>query len=286
MRYNFMYENKNKYPLEKMAKILGVSRSGYYEYLKYPVSKREIEDLKVVFEIREIHKKSRCNYGSPRIYRALREKGIECGKNKVIRLMKANNIRSKTRKKFKVTTNSKHNNYIYENVLNRKFVVSEINKVWVSDITYIWTQEGWLYLCVIIDLYSRKIIGWSMSEKIDTGFVIKAFLMAWTQRKPEGELIFHSDRGVQYTSKDFQNVLKNKNIICSMSRKGNCWDNACAESFFHTLKVEEVHHTVYETRETATIKIFEFIEAYYNNFRTHSYLKYMNPNEFEKKKIA
>ena len=286
MRYNFMYKNKNKYPLEKMAKILGVSRSGYYEYLKYPVSKREIENIKIVFEIREIHKKSRFNYGSPRIHRALREKGMECGKNKVIRLMKANNIRSKTRKKFKVTTNSKHNNPVYENVLDRNFNVDKINKVWVSDITYIWTREGWLYLCVIIDLYSRKIIGWSMSEKIDAGFVINAFLMAWVQRKPKGELLFHSDRGVQYTSKDFQKVLKNKNIICSMSRKGNCWDNACAESFFHTLKVEEVHHTVYETREIAKIKIFEFIECYYNNFRTHSYLNYMNPNEFENRKIA
>jgi len=286
MRYKFMYENRNKYPIEKMAKVFEVSRSGYYEYLKHPVSKREIENLKIIFEIKEIHKKSRFNYGSPRIFKALREKGIECGKNRVIRLMKINNIRSKTRKKFKVTTNSKHNNPVYENILDRKFVVTEINKAWVSDITYIWTLEGWLYLCVIIDLYSRKIIGWSMSERIDTGFVIKAFIMAWTQRRPKGELIFHSDRGVQYTSKDFQNILKNKKIICSMSRKGNCWDNACAESFFHTLKVEEVHHTVYKTREMAKIKIFEFIEGYYNNFRTHSYLGYVNPNAFEKKKIA
>jgi len=286
MKYKFMYENRNKYPIEKMAIIFGVSRSGYYDYLKHPVSKREIDNLKIIFEIKEIHRKSRFNYGSPRIYKALRKKGIECGKNRVVRLMKLNNIRSKTRKKFKATTNSKHNNPVYENILDRKFVVTEINKAWVSDITYIWTLEGWLYLCVIIDLYSRKIIGWSMSERIDTGFVIKAFLMAWTQRRPKGELIFHSDRGVQYTSNDFQNILKNKNILCSMSRKGNCWDNACAESFFHTLKVEEVHHIVYKTREMAKIKIFEFIEGYYNNFRTHSYLGYMNPNEFENKKSA
>lgn len=286
MRYKFMYENREKYPIEKMAKLLEVSRSGYYDYLKRPVSKRKIENLKILLEIKEIHKKSRFNYGSPRIFNALRKKGIKCSKNRVVRLMKDNNIRSKTRKKFKVTTNSMHNNPVHENVLNRKFVVNKKNKVWVSDITYIRTHEGWLYLCVIIDLYSRKIIGWSMSERIDTDFVIKAFLMAWTQRRPKGKLLFHSDRGVQYTSKDFQKILKNKKIICSMSRKGNCWDNACAESFFHTLKVEEVHHAVYKTREIAKLKIFEFIEVYYNNFRTHSYLGYMNPNEFENKKIA
>jgi transposase InsO family protein len=281
-----MYENKSKYPIEKMAKILEVSKSGYYEYLKHPVSKRAIADIKIVFEMKEIHRKSRFNYGSPRILKALKGKGIQCGKNRLIRLMKENNIRSRTRKKFKATTNSKHNNPVYENILDRKFIVGEANKIWVSDITYIWTLEGWLYLCVIIDLYSRKIIGWSMSERIDTSLVVKAFLMAWIQRKPKGELIFHSDRGVQYASKDFQKVLKSKNILCSMSRKGNCWDNACAESFFHTLKVEEVHHTIYETREIAKVKIFEFIECYYNNFRLHSYLGYMNPNEFENKKFA
>jgi putative transposase len=286
MKYTFMNDFKTKYPIEKMAKVLEVSKSGYYEYLKHPVSKRDIENMKIIFEVKEIHRKSRFNYGSPRIYKALKEKGIPCGKNKIVSLMKKNNIRSKIKKKFKVTTNSKHNNPVYENVLNRQFAASLPNKVWVSDITYIWTREGWLYLCVVIDLCSRKIIGWSMSERIDTGIVIKAFLMAWNQRRPKEELIFHSDRGVQYTSKDFQKVLKNKNILCSMSRKGNCWDNACAESFFHTLKVEEVHHVVYETREIAKIKIFEFIECYYNNFRIHSYLNYMNPNQFENRNCA
>jgi transposase InsO family protein len=286
MRYKFISENKNKYPIGKMAKILGVCKNGYYEYLKHPVSNREIENIKLVLEIKEIHKKSRFNYGSPRIYEALKKKGIKCGKNKVIRLMRKNDIHSKTKKKFKVTTNSKHNNPVYENILDRNFRVNEPNKLWISDITYIWTNEGWLYLCTVIDLYSRKVVGWSMSERIDTELVKRAFLMAWNQRKPKGKLLFHSDRGVQYTSKDFQKVLKDKQVLCSMSRKGNCWDNACAESFFHTLKVEEVHHTVYENREIAKIKIFEFIEAYYNNFRTHSYLDYMNPNEFENKKIA
>jgi putative transposase len=286
MIYNFMLKYKNKYPITKVAKILKVSTSGYYEYLKRPISKREIDDFKIIHEIKEIHKKSRNNYGSPRIYKALKVKGINCSKNKVVRLMKKNNIYSKTRKKFKVTTNSKHNNPVYENILNRNFRVFKPNKIWVSDITYIWTLEGWLYLCTVIDLYSRKVVGWSMSERIDADLVISAFMMAWTQRKPTGILLFHSDRGVQYTCKEFQNVLKDKQVLCSMSRKGNCWDNACAESFFHTLKVEEVYHTVYVTRKIAMINIYEFIEAYYNNFRTHSYLDYMNPNEFENKTIA
>jgi putative transposase len=286
MKYNFMCENKNRFTIRKMAQLLGVSKSGYYGYLKHPVSKREIEDFKMVNEIKEIHRKSRCNYGSPRIYEALKGKGAKCGKNKVIRLMRKNNIRSKTRKKFKATTNSKHNNPVYENILNRNFKSLSPNKTWVSDITYIWTLEGWFYLCVIIDLYSRKVVGWSMGERIDKDLVIRAFLMAWIQRNPTSSLLFHSDRGVQYTCKDFQDILKEKQVLCSMSRKGNCWDNACAESFFHTLKAEEVHHTIYETREIAKMKIFEFIEAYYNNSRSHSYLGYMNPNEFENKTIA
>jgi putative transposase len=286
MIYNFIFDNKDIYKIKKMARVLCVSTSGYYSYLKNPLSRRKIQDFKMVNEIKEIHNKSRSNYGSPRIYEALKRKGIKCSKNRVVRLMRVNNIRSKTKKKFKATTNSKHNNPVYENILDRNFRTIVPNKSWVSDITYIWTLEGWLYLCVIIDLYSRKVVGWSMSERIDTDLVVRTFLMAWTQRKPVGKLLIHSDRGVQYTSKEFQKVLKEKQVICSMSRKGNCWDNACAESFFHTLKAEEVFHTNYKTREIAKMKIFEFIEVYYNNFRTHSYLGYMNPNEFENRKNA
>jgi putative transposase len=286
MKYNFMFENKNKFPIEKMAGVLDIKKSGYYKWLKNPVSKREIENDKLLIEIKTIHKESNGNYGSPMIYQALKAKGIKCSKNRVARIMKENNIRSKVKKRFRITTNSKHNFPVAANILDRKFKVSEADKAWVSDITYIWTMEGWLYLCVVIDLYSRKVIGWSMSERIDKSLVIMAFLMAWNNRNPKEGLLFHSDRGVQYASKDFQKLLKKKKVLCSMSRKGNCWDNACSESFFHTLKVEEVYQTTYANRKVARLKIFEYIECYYNNFRMHSYLGYLNPTEFELRKSA
>jgi putative transposase len=283
MKYNFIKENKTDYPIGKMAGILDVAKSGYYKWLLKPECKRALENKKILEEIKNIHLKSNKIYGSPKIHEELKYKGIKCNKKRVVRLMKENNIRSKTKKKFKITTDSKHNNPVAENILGRKFTVSKQNKVWVSDITYIRTLKGWLYLCVIIDLYSRKIVGYSMNKRIDTDIVINAFLMAWLQRNPEKGLLFHSDRGVQYTSKDFQKLLKKKHVISSMSRKGNCWDNACAESFFHLLKVEKVNHEKYESREVAKISIFEYIETFYNNLRTHSYLGYLSPSLFEKK---
>ncbi len=269
-----------------MANVLKVSKSGYYEWLNASESSRSIENRYILNEIKTIHEKSRKIYGSPKIIKDLKKKGVKCGKNRVIRLMRENNIRSIAKKKFKVTTDSKHNNPVCPNILNRMFDVKKTNKVWVSDITYIFTKEGWLYLCVVIDLCSRKIVGYSMSDSLKSDIVIRAFLMAWTMRKPDKGLIFHSDRGVQYTSYKFQELLKSKGVISSMSRKGNCWDNACSESFFHLLKTEEVNHKKYETKEVAKNKIFEYIEVFYNNFRTHSYLNYMSPREFEEKKTA
>jgi len=287
MKYKFITDNKNIYPIEKMAKVLNLSKSGYYKWLEKPISDREIEDNKILCEIKKIHKESKSTYGSPRVHNSLQTKGIKCGKNKVVRLMKENNVFSKIRKKYKATTDSNHNNPVSENTLDRKFAVDKPNKVWVSDITYIWTLEGWLYLCFIIDLFSRKVVGWSMKARMDSSLVTNAFYMAYMQRKPErNELLFHSDRGSQYASKEFQKVLKDKEVLSSMSRKGNCWDNACAESFVHTLKVEEVHHSIYRNREIAQVKIFEYIEGFYNNSRMHSTLGYMSPVEFEKKKIA
>lgn len=283
MKYNFIKNNKSKYPIGRMASILGVAKSGYYEWLSRPESKRDLENKTIVEEIINIHGKSDKVFGSPKIHDALIKKGLKCNKKRVVRLMNEYNIRSKTKKKFKITTDSKHNNPVAPNILDRKFTVNKPNKVWVSDITYIKTMKGWLYLCVIIDLYSRKIVGYSMNKRIDTGIVITAFLMAWSQRNPEKGLLFHSDRGVQYTSKDFQELLKSKYVICSMSRKGNCWDNACAESFFHLLKVEKVNHEKYKSREVAKISIFEYIEVFYNKVRTHSYLGYLSPSDFEKK---
>lgn len=286
MKYQFMKNFKDKYPIGKMARILNVSKSGYYEWLSRKESNRSIENKKLLEEIKHVHEKSRHVYGSPKIHDSLLKKGYKCGKNRIIRIMKENNIRSRTKKKFRVTTNSKHNNPVAENILNRAFAVENPNEVWVSDITYVQTYSGWLYLCIIMDLYSRKVIGYALSDSLESEIVINAFMMSWNQRKPKKGLLFHSDRGIQYASKKFQEILKLKEVTCSMSRKGNCWDNACAESFFHLLKIEEVNHITYESKEVARIKIFEYIEVFYNNFRTHSYLNYMSPAEFERKKIA
>ena len=281
-----MKGHSNEHSIEMMANILEVSRSGYYSWLTRPESKRSIENKKLLEEIKMIHKESRQVYGSPRIHAKLVMQGWNCCQKRVARLMKDNNIRSRVVKKYKATTNSKHSNPVADNLLSREFSVHAPDKVWVSDITYIYTDEGWLYLCVIVDLFSRKIIGWSMSKKIDTDLVIKAFLMAKLNRNNPKGVLFHSDRGVQYTSKGFQAILIDNKYLCSMSRKGNCWDNACAESFFHTLKMEEVYHQRYKTREEARNNIFEYIEIFYNRKRLHSYLGYMSPEEYESKKRA
>jgi transposase InsO family protein len=280
-------KNNNKFhSIGKMAKIFGVSKSGYYSWLKRPESKRSKENKKLLNIIKNIYENSKRRYGSPKIYKALLNMGIKCGKNRLIRIMRENNMRSITKKKFKITTNSKHNNPVFNNILNRQFEVEKPNKVWVSDITYIYTNEDWLYLCVIIDLFSRKVIGWSLSNSIAVEIVINAIKMACFNRNYPKDVIFHSDRGVQYTCYDFQKILNIYNFNCSMSRKGNCWDNACAESFFRSLKVEEVNHYKYSTRDEARASIFEYIEIFYNRKRIHSSLGYLTPEEYEIQKSA
>ena len=286
MKYKFIKKNRNIFCIGKMAKMFKISRSGYYDWLKRPESKRSMENKMLLKNIIKIHNESRNIYGSPKVYKELQKQEIKCGINRVVRIMRENNIRSKIRKKFRPTTNSNHKNPVAKNILDRNFYVNKPNKVWVSDITYIYTKEGWFYLCVIIDLFSRKVIGWSMGNRINTGLLIKAFTMACLNRNHGDGVIFHSDRGVQYTSKDFQNLLKKRSFICSMSRKGNCWDNACAETFFRSLKVEEVYHNFYYTREMARKSIFEYIEIFYNRKRIHSYLNNMSPMEYEKEKCA
>jgi transposase InsO family protein len=281
-----MKEHSKEYSIEKMAQVLGVSKSGYYSWLKRPESKRSLENKKLLEDIKKIHEESRRTYGSPRVHKALLKKGLKCSIKRVARLMCENNIRSKVRKKFKATTNSKHSNPVAPNLLDRNFIVQAPDKVWVSDITYIYTNEGWLYLCIIVDLYSRKVIGWSMGCRIDTKLVKRSFLMALINRNYPKGVLFHSDRGVQYTSKAFQSVLEKSKYVCSMSRKGNCWDNACAESFFHTLKTEEVYHKKYKTRIEAKRSIFEYIEVFYNRKRIHSFLGDMSPEEYEIKHRA
>lgn len=264
-----------------MCKVLAVTRSGYHGYLKNRYSQRKMENKAITELIQKIWQNSHKLYGYRRVHAELRSQGIYCNRKRVLRLMKQNNIAAKKRKKFKRTTNSNHSNYISPNLLKQNFNTNSPNEVWVGDITYISTYEGWLYLAVVLDLYSRKVVGWSMSNRMTSQLVINALEYAIMDRNPETGLIFHSDRGSQYASIDFRKSLKNNEVIQSMSGKGNCYDNAVAESFFHTLKTELVYWNRYKTRKEAKSSIFQFIEGFYNRKRRHSYLNYLSPYQYE-----
>ena len=275
-----------------MCKVLTVSRSGYYSWLKRGPSKRAIENQGLIEQIRSIHKKSKGTYGSPRITEELKVNYIHVSRHRVARLMKKANIRSITKKRFVATTDSKHTFPVAPNLLDRKFKVDRQSKVWVSDITYIRTLEGWLYLTIIMDLADRKIIGWALSNSMHASVtIIPAWEMAIQNRPLNASLLFHSDRGVQYACNEFRKLLfANQIVTQSMSRKGNCWDNAVAESFFKTLKTEWVYRNKYVSRKQASTSIFEYIETWYNTQRRHSSLNYLSPNEYgellNKQKIA
>jgi len=264
-----------------MCQVLNVSRSGYYSWLNRTPSKRKLENEELKIKIAEIYWQSRGTYGSPRIHEKLKKEGYHYNIKRIARLMKELGLKAIQKRKFKVTTDSNHNYPVKENLLKREFDVDTPNKAWVSDITYISTQEGWLYLTVIIDLYSRKVVGWSMNKRMTKQLVIDALIMAVKKRKPSKGLIFHSDRGSQYASHDFQNSLLRYGMKSSMSRKGDCWDNAVAESFFSSLKIELIYHNRYQYRSQARQDIFEYIEVFYNKDRLHSYLDYKSPEEYE-----
>jgi putative transposase len=260
-----------------------VSISGYYAWIKRPESALQQENKQIVEQIKLIHKQSRETYGSPRIYQNLQEKGISCSENRVARLMKKHKIAAKRKRRFMVTTDSKHNLPVAENILNQDFQTTKPNEKWVNDITYIWTKEGWLYLAVVLDLFSRKVVGWAMDSSMEKGLVIKSLTMALQGRQAQKGLLHHSDRGSQYASHDYQKLLKDNLINCSMSRKGNCYDNAAMEGFFATLKQELVYHRQYQTRKEAKQDIFEYIQVWYNRNRKHSSLAYLSPEQFENK---
>jgi len=286
MRYAFVAAHVVQFSLSLMCRTLRVSRSGYYAWRKRPASGRSIRNHLLLERIQAIHKKSRKTYGSPRIHRQLVIEGERCGRGRVERLMSANGIRAKQKRKFVATTDSKHDLPVAENILQREFHVEEPNRVWLSDITYIPTDEGWLYLAGVLDLCSRTAVGWSMGESLETGLVLDALKMAQQRRRPGDGLIHHSDRGSQYASDDYGDLLKSYGMQMSMSRKGDCWDNAVMESFFGTLKKELVHHRKYRTRAEARQDIFEFIEVFYNRERLHSSLGYMSPAAYEKQITA
>ena len=263
--------------------MLEVSTSGYYAWKNRPKSQRRIDNEQLLIEIRCIFLEHGQNYGSPRIWNALRKAGISCSENRVARLMRTNNLMAVQRRKFRVTTDSKHNWPVAPNILNRNFVTDAPSKIWLTDITYVWTWEGWLYLAFVLDLYYRGVIGLAMSARVTDELTQSALKQALLRRNPPQGLIHHSDRGSQYASGDYQELLKKHEIRPSMSRKGDCWDNAVGESFLHTLKVEKINRCRFKTREEAKREIFEYVEMYYNRKRAHSSLDYMSPYEFEKR---
>jgi len=286
MIFRFVSNHQSEFPIFLMCRVLEVSRSGYYAWLKHPESKKDQDDKALSLEIFEIHQESFGTYGSPRVYRELKRRGKHLGENRIARLMRKDGLRAKTKRKFKLTTDSRHHFPVAPNLLNREFTPEEPNQAWASDITYIWTAEGWLYLAVVMDLFSRAIVGWSMSERMTRELVINAFVMATKRRNPSSGLLHHSDRGSQYASTDYQEILAKYGAICSMSRKGNCWDNAPVESFFGTLKREHVFHNRYSHRAQARQSIFLYIEQFYNRKRIHSALGYRTPSEMEQFKLA
>lgn len=264
-----------------MCKFMKVSRSSYYEWQTSPQCNRDKEDKELTSKIRVIFQEGRNNYGTRPVRQGLARQGIITSRRRIGRLMREANLVCKTKRKFKATTDSNHNKPVAPNLLERKFKVSAANCYWVGDITYIPTAEGWLYLATVIDLFSRKIIGWSMDSNMRADLVNNAMLMAVWQRKPPKGLIWHTDRGSQYCADSHLKIIKQHGITQSMSRKGNCWDNAVAESFFHTIKTELIYQNKFKTREEAKSKIFEYIEVFYNRIRMHSTNGYLSPVKYE-----
>lgn len=264
-----------------MCRVFEVSRSGYYEWLSRPLSQRNQQDNALKAKIHKHHKEGRENYGARRIQKKLAGTDDVVSRRRINRLMTEEGLECKTRKKFKATTNSKHGMPVAPNLLDRNFSAEKMDQKYVGDITYIPTREGWLYLAVFIDLCSRTVVGWSMDSRMKASLVNDALNMAIWKRRPDKGLLVHSDRGSQYASTSFQGLLKQHNYRCSMSRKGNCWDNAPSESFFHTLKTELTHHEDFKTREEAKQVIFEYIEVFYNRERLHSSNDYMSPVDYE-----
>ncbi len=283
MKYAFITQHKNTYPVYLMCQVLGVIRQCYYHYRRNRENKpADPEHQEMLRLVKEVAEASKDTYGSRRMKRALNALGFPISRNKARKLMREADVQVRHRRKYKVTTNSNHKQPVFDNLVQRQFDVPEADRVYVADITYIWTQEGWLYLAVVIDLCLRKVVGWSMGSRMKAQLVCDALRMAIWQRRPKAGLIHHSDRGSQYASKAFRRLLKDNEFKGSMSRKGDCWDNAVAESFFGSLKQERVHWRNYQTRNEAQQDILNYISMFYNSHRLHSTLDYMSPNDYEK----
>jgi putative transposase len=282
MRFKFIDQHRQQFPVRLLCRVLAVAPAGYYAWRRRPIAARQVRAGVLIESIRQVHAQSRGVYGSPRVHRQLRRQGTSCCENTVAKLMKQHQIRSRIRRRFKVrTTDSNHRYPIAPNTLARNFARRRPDQAWAADITFIPTQQGWLFLCAVIDLCSRRIVGWSLSDHLRAAAAMDALKMALKERKPESGLLHHSDRGVQYACGEYRRLLQDHGLKSSMSRSGNCYDNAVMESFFKTLKVELVHHEHYLTHQQARQSLYEYIEIFYNRQRLHSALDYQSPCTYE-----
>ncbi len=270
------------YPVALMCRVLGVSRSGYYAWLRRSPSRREVENRELAVHIRKVYRLSRGTYGSHRIRAELQARGFRVGRHRVARLMRLEGLQGRRKRRYRSTTDSSHGQKVAPNLLDRRFEVGQRDRVWAADITCYWTTEGWLYLAVILDLYSRRVVGWAMDGTMRTDLVLGALEMALIRRRPPSGLLHHSDQGSQYASEAYRKRLEEHEIVQSMSRRGNCWDNAVVESFFSTVEAELESRSTWTTRDAARTAIHEYIEVFYNQRRRHSHLGYLSPAEYER----
>jgi transposase InsO family protein len=281
MKYQFIRDHEHVMPVIDLCMLLHVSRSAYYRWRHIGLSRRDQHNEALLSAIYEVHHQSRQVYGSPRICDALRQRGFICNRKRIARLMRLNGIRAKTVRRFKVTTRSRATHTVIPDLVQRRFTASSPNRVWTTDITYIWTREGWTYLAVVLDLFSRMIVGWETSSRLTASLVTSALQRAISYRQPSEGLILHSDRGSQYTSDQLRSFAKEQYIQLSIGRTGSCYDNAVTESFFHTLKTEHVYFHRYQTRQDARTSIFDYIETFYNQNRLHSTIGNLSPAQYE-----
>ncbi len=282
MKFRFIDQAKKEFPAHRLCRAMGVSQSGYFASSRRPASRRQRDDLVMLAHVRSAYALSNETYGSPRMTRELQDQGFAVGRRRVARLMRLNGLQARQKRRFKRTTDSQHAFPVAPNIIDQDFVATGLNQKWGADISYVWTREGWLYLAVVIDLFARRVVGWSVSDRLHRHLAIDALRTAIAIRRPPEGLIHHSDRGSQYCSIEYQAMLKESGIRISMSGKGNCYDNAMVETFFKTLKTEMVWRTIFQTRLEAKNAIAQYIDGFYNPIRRHSALDYLSPAQFER----
>jgi len=281
VKYAFIQQNHSQFKTRRLCRMLTVSPSGYYAWCQRGESRRSRDDRRLVCHVRRVHAASREAYGSVKVWKALNQEGISCGKHRIARLRRENGIESKRRRRFKITTRSKHHHWLAPDRVHRCFTARQTDQIWAGDVTFIGTRRGWLYVAILLDLYSRRVVGWSMSNRNDQTLVLSALQMAIQQRQPADGLIHHTDRGLLYATKQYRQTMAAYGMMPSMGRKGDCYDNAVAESFFSTLKNELIYGRNYDTCDQARSEIFEYIEVFYNRQRLHQTLGYKTPMDYE-----